>query len=88
MLFRSYARIFIDGRWFEAEPYIMKDPEYAYKYARYVIEGRWPEAEPCIMKSADPKNPLSDRVWAKRYAHWYARNFIRVMLGRCANHTS
>jgi len=49
-----YARdIRKKGRWSEAEPYIMKNPTYAYWYARYVIEGRFPEAEPYIMKSPE-----------------------------------
>ena len=48
------------GNWKEAEPYIMKDPYYAYEYAMHVRnKGRWPEAEPYIMKS--PK-----------WAYWYA----------------
>ena len=42
------------GNWTEAEPYIMKDPEYAYWYARGVIGDRWSEAEPYIMK--DPSS--------------------------------
>ena len=52
------------GNWLEAEPYIMKDPEYAYFYARDIRKkGRWPEAEPYIMK-----DPYS--------AYWYARYVI------------
>lgn len=50
-------------RWSEAEPYVLKDPKYAYYYARYVIKGPWPEAEPCVLK--DP--------W---YAYLYARSVI------------
>ena len=52
------------GNWTEAEPYIMKDPTYAYLYARDIRKkGRWPEAEPYIMK-----DPYS--------AYWYARYVI------------
>jgi hypothetical protein len=40
-------------RWIEAEPIIMKDPEYAYLYAKSIIKGRWAEAESVIMKNAD-----------------------------------
>lgn len=36
----------------EAEPALMKQPDYAYMYANYIIKGRWPEAEPYIMKEA------------------------------------
>ena len=32
------------GKWPEAEPYIMKDPEIARWYAENVIKGPWPEA--------------------------------------------
>ena len=49
------------GNWLEAEPYIMKDPEYAYFYAMDAIQDEWPEAEPYIMK--DPE-----------YAYFYARD--------------
>jgi hypothetical protein len=42
-----------NGRWPEAEPYIMKDPYDAYRYAKDIIGGRWPEAEPYIKRSPD-----------------------------------
>ena len=58
----DYARYY--GRWPEAEKYIIKDPERAYKYAEYVIEGRWPEAEETIIES--PK-----------WAYCYAKNVIK-----------
>ena len=45
-----------NGRWPEAEPYIMKD-ETAYDYAKYILKRRWPEAEPLIRQS----------IWWKRY---------------------
>lgn len=48
-----YARDVIEGRWPEAEPYIMRDRKWAYYYAEDVIEGRWPEAEPFIMEDAE-----------------------------------
>ena len=44
----KHARDVIKGRWPEAEPFIMKDPTYAYYYAKDVIKDRWPEAEPAI----------------------------------------
>ena len=50
----AYEEARLTGNWKEAEPYIMKDPGYAFLYARDVIEGRWKEAEPYIMK-----NPFS-----------------------------
>ena len=37
-----YARDIVKGRWPEAEPYIMEDPEWAHWYACNVIRGRWP----------------------------------------------
>ena len=48
------------------EPYIMKDPKWAYYYALNVIKDRWPEAEPYIMK---------DPAWAHAYA-------LKVIKGR------
>lgn len=47
-----YARDILKTRWTEAEPYIMRDPEWAVEYAYDVIKGRWPEAEPYIMKNS------------------------------------
>lgn len=46
------ANTILKDRWPEAEPYIMKDPLYAYTYAKNVLKRkRWPEAEPYIMQS-------------------------------------
>ena len=53
-----------NGRWLEAEPYLMDDLQVALSYASHVIKGRWPEAEPYIMK--DP-----------HWAHYYARDVIK-----------
>ncbi len=39
------------GRWPEAEPIILSDPEAATDYAHSIICGRWVEAEPIIMKN-------------------------------------
>ena len=59
------ASAILKQRWPEAEPYIMKDPLYAYNYALRVLNReRWPEAEPYIMK-----NP--------RVALYYAHDVIR-----------
>ena len=60
LLAYRYAFYDLRGRWPEAEPYIMKDPFYAFGYARNVIKGRWPEAEPYIMK--DPEFALNYSV--------------------------
>ena len=54
----------IKGRWPEAEPIIMEDPNYAYLYAKDVIKGRWPEAEPTIKEYP-------------QWACWYALNVIK-----------
>ena len=43
----------IKTRWREAEPYIMRNPKYAYKYAKKVLKRRWPAAELYIMQ--DPE---------------------------------
>jgi len=54
-----YARIFFQGvGWPEAEPVIMKDPQWAYLYAIDVLEDKWPEAEKYIMQ---------DEFWWNRY---------------------
>src|SRR5574337_960408 len=55
-----WAVYVIGGRWPEAEPHIMKDPQYAYAYANDIIHDRWPEAEPHIMK-----NPYNAYLYAK-----------------------
>ena len=46
----EYARSVVNGRWFEAEPVIIKDAYWSCEYSKDVILGRWPEAEPYIMK--------------------------------------
>jgi hypothetical protein len=43
----------------DLEPFIIKDPEYAYFYAKDIIKGRWLEAEPFI---------IQDSGWAFYYA--------------------
>lgn len=48
------------NRWPEAEPVIMKDPEYAYLYASHILKRPWPAAEPYIMKAP---------YWAYSYAY-------------------
>ena len=57
----AYEEARLTGEWTEAEPYIMKDPKYAYLYAMDAIQDEWPEAEPYIMKSPE-------------YAYMYARD--------------
>ena len=47
-----YACYTLEGRWPEAEPYIIEDPVWASYYARDVIGRRWLEAEPYIMKNS------------------------------------
>jgi hypothetical protein len=49
----NIARDFIQARWPEAEPYIMKDLGYASLYAQKIIGDRWPEAEPYILEDED-----------------------------------
>lgn len=55
----NYALNVIGGRWPDAEPYIIQDPEYAFMYAEDILNSRWPEAEPIIMKQPN---------WAYEYA--------------------
>jgi hypothetical protein len=43
-----YAFNIVGGRWPKAEPFIMKDPQWAYWYALNILKGVWPEAEQYI----------------------------------------
>jgi hypothetical protein len=56
---------FIEGRWPEAEPYIMKNPIYSYFYARDILEERWRAAEQYITK---------DTKYLKRYLNFFNLN--------------
>lgn len=58
-----HAKDVIQGRWPQAEPYILKDANVAYQYSYKVIRARWPQAEPIIIE-----NPYA--------ALGYARNVI------------
>jgi hypothetical protein len=49
----KYAKHVINGRWPEAESFIMESPYLAFQYADAVIKGRWIEAEPVIMTNAE-----------------------------------
>jgi len=40
-----YAKNIIEGRWPEAEEYIMKNLEWTHCYTLDIIKDRWPEAE-------------------------------------------
>ena len=85
-----YARYVMNGRWPEAEPYIIPDAYYAYVYTDTVIKERWPEAEHVIMRSAGvaytyAKNIIGGR-WSEaepyimkvpRHAYFYARDVIK-----------
>lgn len=55
-----YALHVIEGRWPEAEPFIMRDYRSIYEYCLLIIKGRWPEAEPVL---------LQNHEWAERYAY-------------------
>lgn len=48
----QYA-LFQNHRTPDAEPYIMKDPQYAFLYAKQIVKGRWREAEPYIFENRD-----------------------------------
>jgi hypothetical protein len=49
------------------EPFIIKDPYWAYHYARDNIKGRWPEAEQYIINDS-------------QYTFWYAEDVIKGKL--------
>jgi len=63
----SYVRYVINREWPEAEPYIMKDPEYAYMYARHLRDREWPEAEPYIMTNANRASSYAMHVRKRRW---------------------
>ena len=44
--------VLVGFRWLEAEPYIVRDPEWACFYAMNVLKGRFPEAEPYIAQDS------------------------------------
>lgn len=48
----TYAKNVIQGRWPEAEPYLLRSRYIPTYYAIDVIKGRWPEAEPVIKDNA------------------------------------
>ncbi len=76
--------------WPEAEPYIMKDPEWAYKYVNNILHKPWPEAEPYIAKNPQyAYNYAANILYEKRFleaepyiakdphwAYWYAKNIL------------
>jgi len=68
-----YARDIIRGRWEEAEPTLLKNPQQAYFYARYVIKGRFPEAEPAIVKNSELASKYAKDVMHDPY-FWKKRN--------------
>ena len=49
------------------EPYIMKEPEWAFKYARDVLKRRWTEAEPYIIKNPYYASQYAVYVVKKRW---------------------
>lgn len=49
-----YARFILNGRFIEAEPYLMKDLYYAFYYAQDILKCRWPEAESMIKEHPGP----------------------------------
>lgn len=52
----NYAENVIQGRWPEAEPYILRSPYNSTWYAINVIKGAWPEAENIIKQYARLSN--------------------------------
>lgn len=63
----TYSLNALKQRWFEAEPFIMKDSRWAFFYSRDVIKGRWNEAEPIIVKD-------------KECVYYYARDIAKGRL--------
>ena len=87
-----YAENVIEGRWLEAEEFIMKCPHTIFDYARNVIKGRWPEAEETIMGDSfyswlytedvingrwyEDETSLLDRVYRKLIK--FVRSFMNI----------
>jgi hypothetical protein len=63
----EYALDIIHGRWPEAEPAIMQNPNEAVVYSTRIIRGRWPEAEPAIMKDPNVAVVYSNRIIRGRW---------------------
>lgn len=60
----------IQGRWLDAEPYIMKNPKEAIEYFLRLhdkFEGRWKEAEPYILKHTPDKVFQYYDIFSERY---------------------
>jgi hypothetical protein len=87
----QYADWVIRGRWEDAEPMIMEDPEAAVRYSDKVLRQRWKEAEHVIVQSPKAATQYASRVLRERWreaeqlisgsesAKYYARN---VLAGR------
>lgn len=60
----EYAKYIIKGRWYEAEPYILKS-DMVYIYAVNVIDGRWPEGEEAMLKWHDNDGKYILYLYAK-----------------------
>jgi hypothetical protein len=64
----QYAKEILRGRWPEAEPQIIKDPDISYQYASDVMHGAWPEAEYWMLHRKEPKHGPPDLANACVYA--------------------
>ena len=64
----KFAVDVLGHRWPEAEPYILKDPFFAYYYALNVVKEKWPEYEKVML--SNPKKYMN-------YLVGYATNVIK-----------
>ena len=63
----NYAQNVIQGRWPEAEPYILRSPYSTTWYAINVIKGAWPEAENIIKQYARLSNQYARHAKKGRF---------------------
>ena len=66
----KFAVDVLNHRWPEAEPYILKDPFFAYYYALNVVKEKWPEYEKVMLS-----NP-------KKYMNYLVGYAINILKGR------
>ena len=73
----KFAVDVLNHRWPEAEPYILKDPFFAYYYALNIVKERWPEYEKVLL--SNPKQYLN-------YMIGYATNVLKSRWPEAESH--
>ena len=90
----SYAKDVLKGRFYLAENFIKKYPEYAFEYAKNIIKGPWKDCEEYISQDYCYSYKYSKYVLKNRfilgeknsldqnseYMYYYAKNIIKGKL--------